>query len=423
MSQVSPRTRLLRRPAGIAAVALAISVLAALTAPAGCGVDNEVVGGACATGFTQCGLTCVDTTDDPNDCGGCGIVCPGGVCRDSKCVGEGDSGHKDGASDAKPKQDGPRTDAPKGDGPLTDGPRQDGQGQDGPSLDGPTSDGPKSDGPAKDVVVTDAFEEGCTPPEVECSGMCVDESDDPDNCGKCGKICPSGICYMGVCEGSSEGDIVVIGHDYHSTSSTVSAGKLVSNAVFLAETAKVRILSFEHYADATSVSNVKSILNAEATVLGRTLAFTVSTTDTDIPTDLTTTSYDVLIVYDQESAAPGVLGPLGTSWASTLSAFTIGGGVVVSLDGAAGTTEEMPAFDTNAGLLAVSAHTVIPKGTALDVIAPGDVVGHGVVSPYAAEPDSVYFTTSTLGGGDVTYVVVDPLDAGQVPVVVHIDVP
>lgn len=85
----------------------------------------------------------------------------------------------------------------------------------------------------------------------------------------------------------------------------------------------------------------------------------------------------------------------------------------------------MPAFDTNAGLLAVSAHTFIAPGTPLGVSAPGDAIGHGVFTPYAAEPDSVYFTTSEMNGGLVTYVVVDSAMEGGAPppVVVHKAVP
>jgi stigma-specific protein Stig1 len=445
MSQPKARRRSLRGPLGIATVAFAAATVAALAASAGCSVENAVVGGACATGLTQCGFVCVDIEDDPMNCGGCGNVCPAspGVCMDGECVKDedsipprssGDGGSARGGSDAGRTQDGPKGDAHVGgdsavhatgpdagphDGSSSDAPASDGYVPDATKSDGPPVDGP---GPS-DVVVGDVVEEGCTAPEKYCGGVCVDESDDPDNCGSCGNVCGSGICYMGVCEGSTDGDIVIIGHDYHSSSSTLSEAKVVSNAVFLPSTNPVRILSFEHYANATSISNVKSLLGTEATLLGRTLDYTVSVTDADIPSDLTITAYDVLLVYDQEAAAPGVLGPMGSSWASTLSAFTIAGGVVVALDGAAGTTQEMPQFDTNAGLLAVSAHTVISKGTPLSVVAPGDVIGHGVLSPYAAEFDSVYFTTSVPNGGNVTYVVVDPLDAGEAPVVVHVDVP
>jgi hypothetical protein len=438
--------------------ALSATSFAILVGSVGCGADNGVVGGDCAAGYTQCGLVCVDISNDPENCGGCGNVCASGICTDGKC--ESGAARDAGADASKDggKQKG--RDGGSGDGPHSDatdhadGHGQDGAGQDGTldgagdsqGGDGSPSDGAGEDGcsppydnngncgscgfacdPIDNCVAGDggAFQcvLACTPPEKDCSGICVDESDDPNNCGACGKFCPSGICTGGICDGSTEGDIVIIGHDYNSSLSMLTAPKLLTNAVFLPTTEPVRVLSFEHYADATSVSNVKSVLDGEASLTGRKIAYTVSMTDTDIPVELSTASFDVLFVYDQTSAAPGVLGPLGASWASTLATFTSGGGIVVSLDGAAGTTQEMPQFDTSAGLLAVTGHTVIAKGTPLDVVAPGDAIGHGVFSPYAAEPSSVFFLTTEANGGEVTYVVVDPSGPDSAPVVVHKAVP
>jgi hypothetical protein len=253
----------------------------------------------------------------------------------------------------------------------------------------------------------------------------VNESDDPDNCGTCGKICRSGFCVGGLCTGTTPGDIVVIGYDYHVSNPEVAQASLVANAAFIPTSNPLRILSFEFYADATSVSNVKEILNAQAAALGRQKnQYTVPVSGTAVPAELSIASYDELIVYDQANASPGVLGALGSTWATALTNFTSAGGVVLSLDGAAGTTQEMPVFNTHAGLLAISSHTALPKNTPLVVLAPANVVGSGVVSPFASELDSVYFTTSVPAGGNVTYVVVDPTsDAGQAPVVVHVVVP
>ncbi|HEY3352476.1 MAG TPA: hypothetical protein VGQ83_04455 [Polyangia bacterium] len=40
----------------------------------------------CGTGFTKCGLNCVDLDNDPNNCGGCTHKCPSGqVCRGRIC--------------------------------------------------------------------------------------------------------------------------------------------------------------------------------------------------------------------------------------------------------------------------------------------------------------------------------------------------
>jgi hypothetical protein len=398
-------------------------VLAALAAA--CGADNAVVGGSCAAGYTQCDLVCVDTTDDPDNCGRCGNVCHGGACVKGACPGTRDASPSDGS--------GGTTDG----GTVTDGRTVDVVTRDvetdatGASCTPPfdTNDNCGACGlgcsNTEVCVLGDAGTYGCTPlcspPTLDCGGACVDTTDDPNNCSRCGKVCPSGFCAASACEGTTEGDIVVIGDDYHSTATVPSADKVLTNAVFLPTSSPVELLSFEHYADPDSVSNVKGIVNAEATLTGRKVDITVSNTDTDVPNYLTIANYDVLLVYDQEGAGTGVLGALGASWMSAVSTFTSAGGIVVSLDGAAG-TGEMPEFDTSAGLLAVSAHTVIATNVALDVLAGGDAIGHGVVGPYAAKPDSVFFTTSESNGGNVTYVVVDP-SASQAPVVVHKEVP
>jgi hypothetical protein len=428
------------------ALVLVAILASSAVAATGCDADNAVVGGSCATGYTQCDLVCVDTSDDPNNCGQCGLVCSDRVCVGGRCAHASDASHEDGSSDATidasgdgretdASRDGRETDA-SADGHETEEAPRDGGAKEGSAADGTTTDATDQDGALADsmTVGTDATTDSCTPPydtsdncgacgmacgatdicvmgdagtyqcmplcappETDCSGTCVDETSDSNNCGRCGKVCPSGFCSSSTCEGTTEGDIVVIGDDYNSAATVPSGAKLLTNAVFLPTSYPIQVLSFEEYADP------------------------VSNTDSDIPANLTIANYDVLLVYDQEAADPGVLGPLGASWATALSNFTIAGGIVVSLDGAAGTTEEMPAFDTMSGLLAVSDHTVISKNTPLDVVSGGDAIGHGVVSPYAAKPNSVFFTTSESNGGNVTYVVVDSL--GQAPVVVHKEVP
>ncbi len=460
MKPFRPDALSLRRAPGISALAAVATLASALVTA--CSADNAIVGGSCATGFTECDLACVDTNDDPNNCGECGNVCASGECVDGVCREGRDASRPDGSRDAMTdgSRDGRETEEPANDGGRKDG-SKDGTSGDGTATgDGTSGDGTSGDGTTKDVETdrtgdascappfdttdscgacgvacssTDVCAPGdagtyhcvplCTPPLTDCGGTCVDTTDDSDNCGRCGKVCPSGFCGASACEGTTQGDVVVIGEDYSSKATVPSSAKILTNAVFLSGTSPLELLSFEHYADPVSVANVKALVNAAASLTGRKVNITVSTTDTDIPTQLTTTAYDVLLVYDQEAAAAGVLGPLGASWATTLSNFTAAGGIVVSLDGAAGTVGEMPAFDTSAGLLAVSAHTFIKTNTALDVVAGGDAVGHGVVGPYAAKPNSVFFTTSESNGGNVVYVVVDPSDAGQAPVVVHKAVP
>jgi len=99
---------------------------------------------------------------------------------------------------------------------------------------------------------------------------------------------------------------------------------------------------------------------------------------------------------------------MGKSWAPSVGSFTIAGGVVAALDGAAGRRRRCPRFNTSAGLFAI-AHTVISRGTPMSLVAPGDVVRNGFFAPYAAEPNTVYFQTSLPDGRAVIYVIVDPI--------------
>jgi hypothetical protein len=40
----------------------------------------------------------------------------------------------------------------------------------------------------------------CSPNETFCGDTCVNTAKDPDNCGGCGVICPSGRCHKGECQ-------------------------------------------------------------------------------------------------------------------------------------------------------------------------------------------------------------------------------
>jgi hypothetical protein len=252
---------------------------------------------------------------------------------------------------------------------------------------------------------------------TECNGRCVDEHTDPHNCGTCGKVCPSNLCAAGLCEGKTPGDDIVIGHDYSATRRGSSQARALANAVLLPSSNPLRILSFEHYAPSATVANVKAIVAAAAAGEGRSLSVTVSMTDSDVPDALTIAAYDVLIVYDQADAKPGVLAELGTSWAPALGAFLAAGGDVVALDGAAGSTAEMPRFEAAAGLLAVTSHAALGEGTPLTVASPGDSVALGVLSPYGAGVPSARFLTTETRGENVAFVVVEP--ASGDPVIVH----
>jgi hypothetical protein len=173
-------------------------------------------------------------------------------------------------------------------------------------------------------------------------------------------------------------------------------------------------MSYERYSDATAVSNVKTIVNAAAKLLGRQVTFTSVVQDNQVPAMLDINAYDVFFVPDQLNASTGDLATLGNAWKQTnkLTDFEQAGGVILALDGGTG-SGEMPDFLTNAGLLAVTAHTIL-QNPSLTVAAPNDSIGSGVVSPYKPTSNTTTMSTES-NGGNVTYVVVK----AQAPAVVH----
>lgn len=384
----------------------------------GCGSDQGLVGGACAPGYVQCG---------PQQC------CPLGdasLADGPRGPDGADATSSDGADAA---DDGAPGDAPEepilGDGAMghddagqvPDGGDAGDAGADGATdaaADGPTdaaSDAP-ADAPGDAPAETGPV---CLPPLADCGGQCVDTTSDPFNCGACGTFCVSQICQSSMCVGSpAGGGVVFIGHDYSNTPAGTSQARVLSNAVFIPQFSQLRVLSYERYALQGAVSHVENILTTAAQQDGRNLTITSTVNDADIPNTLTIQSYAVLLVHDQAGATKGALATLGASWQPTLTQFTQQGGIVVVLDGGTG-VGEMPQFVTATTLLSVTAQSSVATGTPLDVVAPGDAVGIGVVSPYSAGNASVSVTTEP-SGGSVVYVVDPPGDGGVgTPVVVH----
>jgi len=85
-----------------------------------------------STGATRCDGTCVDRSNDPENCGSCGKACTTGTCLNGSC-------------------------------------------QSGPPM--------------------------CLPIEMPCNGICTPTMSDPLNCGACGHGCPGYMptCTMGTC--------------------------------------------------------------------------------------------------------------------------------------------------------------------------------------------------------------------------------
>ncbi|MBI2388821.1 MAG: hypothetical protein HYV09_04310 [Deltaproteobacteria bacterium] len=255
----------------------------------------------------------------------------------------------------------------------------------------------------------------CDVPTTLCGTTCTDLEVDPVNCGGCGKTCPTGLCNGGKCRGARAGHVVIIGHDYVGAAPSLAVGRVVVNAVFLPPKNPVRVLAYEQYADAAAISSVKAILDAGALGSGRTYVKTTSTTLVDFRDRLRIDDYDVALIFDQPSAPAGALDTVGADMKLSLDSFSRVGGVVVVLDGGGG-VGQMPSYLTSAALLATTGQTTV-TGKALDVVAPGDAVGVGVLTPYSAPSRSVSLTTTEPPSSSLITVVSEPTSSK--PVVLH----
>lgn len=414
-----------------------LALLAALAI--GCG--DSVVDGACADGYEPCDGACRPA----------GTCAGGDVGRDGAPDATFDANDvgDDGAGDADESGDSDATDS-------TDSADSAGETSDGATADDGGADGGDAPADAADAPdgLADAVADGCPPPPwtstthcgacgVVCAGatpmckkaldgsfacgpvcdapttlcgtVCTDLEVDPVNCGGCGKTCPTGLCNGGRCRGARAGHVVIIGHDYVGAAPSLAVGRVVVNSVLLPPKNPVRVLSYEQYADPAAVSSVKAIVDAGAAASGRTYVKTTSTTLVDFRDRLRIDDYDVALIFDQPSAPAGALDTVGADMKLSLDSFSRVGGVVVVLDGGGG-VGQMPSFLTSAALLSTTGQTTV-TAKALDVVAPGDAVGVGVLTPYSAPSRSVSLTTTEPPSSSLITVVTEPTSAR--PVVLH----
>jgi hypothetical protein len=376
-----------------------------------------------------------------------GLACVAGVCRtpvDGASDATGDGTLMDGADvmDGEPfdgiVEEGGHRDAADGSG--DDGGSKDGQTSDGQSSDGALADGADADGPVCMPPFNTAQQCGdcftqcvapndtckpvdggfacgplCVPPLINCGGTCLDPRMDPLNCGSCNHICSTFLCANSMCVNGTNGEVVVIGHDY---STLIPPGgaqqKVLTNSVFIRAASPLRVLAYEGNAAMASVTRVTGILQTFAAQSSHPINITATTMGTDIPAMLDPMTFDVLFVFDPVSAAAGTLGPLGTTWNAKVTAFLAGGGLIVALDG--GTNAETPQLITNAGMLSVTAQTTLPSGTRINNTAPGDSVGANVGAFYGVTNNSASFTTEPAAG-NVVYVFTNLMTSA--PAVIH----
>jgi hypothetical protein len=246
------------------------------------------------------------------------------------------------------------------------------------------------------------------------TASCGDVSEDPLNCGACGNVCATGICNGGVCSGERSGDEVVIGHDYVGAVPGLAVADIATNAVFMHSRSPVRVLSWQQYAEPAAVASLTRLLDAESGRSGRRYSNVVAPTAADLAAHASVAEHDVILIYDQAKASAGELATQGTALAAPLQKFAENGGVIVVLTGGRGSAS-MPRFLASAGIADIRSQTDA-SGSVLDLIAPSDVVGSGVSSPYKAPGGTVSLTLADPSSSFAA-VVSEPV-AGQ-PVVLH----
>ena len=409
------------------AVRLAVATLAL-----GASACDALVGADCIDEYTVCGGMCVDMSSDPNNCGGCGVVCDTGTCADSVCVGtspDGGTGPDASLADASMPFDGSMA----FDGSMSFDGSMPFDGMPGPDagvmFDASTLPSDATVCTLPEVVCgnmcadldTDenhcggcfdpcSFGEVCTdgiccaPPNLPCGNQCVDMSSDPDNCGMCGVVCSSGICVADECLGGITGHVIVIGHDY--VDSRIGMNRLVGNSVFLATGASVDVLVYEGDATAGAIAGTDAAIDQVSAETGRAWVRTAATSAAEVPDVLV--GNDVFIVYAQEGGNDVGLAALGTMWQSALDTFVNIGGVIIVLEGGgahAGTYQILE----QAGLFSATSRTVIASPI-LTVVDPGNAIAIGVNNPYLGEDTTVSFATA-----ETTVVVQSPSG----PVVIH----
>lgn len=423
--------------------------------PLGCAADG-LIGGECAEGYAFCDDKCISITDDELNCGGCDIACPRNLaCIDSVCGGPDGivtvpgTGGEDGMGGEGPETGG------NGFGGINTGAggpggnEGTGGGDPGGTGGSDTGGGDTGGTGGSDPVCvapfnTPAFcgdcdtqcgaaEPNCAPDgdgsyecvatctmdpfTTQCGSVCVDTTNDPRHCGSCGNRCDSGICVSSECIGRVSGHMVALCMSFETASPAQTI--ILGNAVFLAQGSSVRILAYTRDASSASINGTNQALVSTAAARGRAFEKTDVTGLNSVGNQLNRTDYEVLIIYDQENAPAGRMESRATAWAPAIQTFAELGGIVIVLTGGDGISE-MDEFIAGIGIAGVSG-TTSHDGNNYSVVAPGDALAIGVVSPFLAVPSSCVFNGAPAQDGELIYVTegADPGPGVGDPGVIH----
>jgi hypothetical protein len=403
---------------------VAMGLALAYAVPVACG-SGGVVGGECKPGLTNCG---------PNAQGADGTGARAGNAN----AGGTDSG--DGGSN------GAAAASQGGDGELPDGGFFDSPVDGQPDGEAPIECLPPHDDPSHcgdcDTRCVDptplcapdgegSFEcvPVCDPPLVECQGQCVDPesfNSDPDNCGRCGRECPSDICQEGECIGARYGHIALLCMDFGSNMASSTPTTLLGNAVFLPAQNPVKVLAYTNGASAAAVTRTNTVIGWAGDTRRREADITEARTVEAVTRDLNINDFQVLLIHDLDRAEPGDPEAAAVTWESSnvLTSFSKAGGVVIVLDGADGTGEMHQLINAGrlldpTGQTSVLGHTDI-TGSEVYNHAAADILSANTTNTFAGTSHTCTFDTDAQPDAETIFIYTDDVREGQgAPVAIH----
>ncbi len=231
-----------------------------------------------------------------------------------------------------------------------------------------------------DVVVDETTESIEVAETTTCEN--VDLTADATNCGVCGNVCASGLCYSGVCADDRAGHVFVIGHSYRTSNPALD--QILGNAVFMREGRTVKVLVYRGTAALDVHAGANNALKRAAGAIRRTMSKTVVTSSVAVGIELP--SFDVLVIEAQPQATNQTLASLASEWSLPIDDHLRRGGIVVVMDAPSandgtsmvlGSTMPMRRETSAPGAVGhVAAHSTIAVGRVPMMFALGDSVGY-----------------------------------------------